>query len=44
MLTNAAAQMSACHFQGLMWAHDAELFSATSGVTLRDYAAVIAGS
>jgi hypothetical protein len=43
MLNRAAAQMAACRFQGLMWAHDAELYSATSGITLGDYATVIAG-
>jgi hypothetical protein len=42
MMETAAQQMKACGFQGLMWAHDSNLYDGTSGVTLNDYAATIA--
>jgi hypothetical protein len=42
MMQAAAQQMQACGFQGLMWAHDSNLYDGASGVTLADYAAVIA--
>jgi hypothetical protein len=42
MLSSAVAQMRACGFQGLMWAHDTELYAAGSGITLADYARAIA--
>jgi hypothetical protein len=38
----AARQMQACGFQGLMWAHAADLHAGASDLTLWDYAAVIA--
>jgi hypothetical protein len=41
MLQAAAQQVSACRFQGLMWAHDSNLYEAVSGLSLTDYAAVI---
>jgi len=41
MLDSAAAQMRSCGFQGLMWAHDINLYSSTSGITLADYSRVI---
>nr|MBA3234490.1 beta-galactosidase [Chloroflexota bacterium] len=41
MLDHATAQMKACGFQGLMWAHDDNLYSGTSGISLADYAQVI---
>jgi hypothetical protein len=42
MMQTAAQQMQACRFQGLMWAHDVNLYDGTSGVTLIDYMATIA--
>ena len=42
MMDTSARQMRACGFQGFMWAHDSNLYDGTSGVTLSDYAAVIA--
>jgi hypothetical protein len=42
MMQTAAQQMQACRFQGLMWAHDVNLYNGTSGVTLIDYMATIA--
>jgi hypothetical protein len=41
MLQRAAAQMQSCGFQGLMSAHDADLYDATSGLNLTGYASVI---
>jgi hypothetical protein len=41
MLQSAAAQMQSCGFQGLMWAHDFNLYDGVSGVSLADYAAVL---
>jgi hypothetical protein len=41
MLQRAAAQMQSCGFQGLMSAHDDDLYDATSGVNLSGYATVI---
>ena len=41
MLDRAAAQMRACGFQGLMWAHDINLYAAGSGISLADYSRVI---
>lgn len=41
MLARATAQMRACGFQGLMWAHDAPLYDPTSGISLADYSTVI---
>jgi hypothetical protein len=41
MLDHAATQMKACGFQGMMWAHDADLYSGTSGISLSDYSLVI---
>ncbi|HEY3335548.1 MAG TPA: hypothetical protein VGK16_09980 [Candidatus Limnocylindrales bacterium] len=41
MLDRAAAQMASCRFQGLLWAHDADLYDPTSGVTLDDLSSVI---
>lgn len=41
MLARATAQMTACGFQGLMWAHDAPLYDPTSGISLADYSTVI---
>ena len=34
---------SSCGFQGLMWAHDADLYDGASGVSLGDYENVIRG-
>ncbi len=42
MMRAAAALMQACGLQGLQWAFDGNLYDGTSGVTARDYAAVIA--
>ncbi|MBA3236412.1 MAG: hypothetical protein H0T59_10550 [Chloroflexi bacterium] len=42
MMKRAAAQMSACGLQGMMWAHESQLFKTDSGVTVGDYASVIA--
>ena len=44
MLDRAAAQMRACGFQGLMWAHDINLYSSTSGISLADYSRVISAN
>jgi hypothetical protein len=44
MLDSAAAQMRACGFQGLMWAHDINLYSSTSGISLADYSRVISAN
>ena len=41
MLQTAVAQVVSCGMLGLMWTHDAELYQATSAVTLADYAATI---
>jgi hypothetical protein len=41
MLAAAGRQMQACNMQGLMWAHDPELYDRGSGITLADYAAAI---
>jgi hypothetical protein len=42
MMDTAARQMAACGLQGMLWAHDRNLYDGTSGVTLQDYAAIIA--
>ena len=42
LLGTATDQVRACGLLGLMWAHDADLHDPGSGVTLADYAAVIA--
>ncbi len=42
MMQTAARQMQSCHFQGMFWAHDSDLYDGRSGVTLQDYANVIA--
>jgi hypothetical protein len=42
MLEAAARQMQACGFQGMMWAHAANLYDGVSGVSLDDYATTIA--
>lgn len=42
MMRTAARQMRSCGFEGLMWAHEAELYDPASGVTLDEYASVIA--
>ena len=42
MLERAALQMQSCGFQGLMWAHDHNLYDGTSGVSLESYGRVIA--
>jgi hypothetical protein len=42
MMETMASQMQSCHFQSVFWAHDQNLYDGTSGVTLRDYAHVIA--
>jgi hypothetical protein len=42
MMRVAVQQMQSCGFQGLMWAHDFDLYEPGSGVTLDDYAEVIA--
>lgn len=45
MLQAAVLQMRACGLQGMMWAHEANLYDNTSGITVADYAAAIsAGS
>jgi hypothetical protein len=41
MLAAAARQMQACGLQGLMWAHDWNLYDGVGGVTLDAYAATI---
>jgi hypothetical protein len=41
MAEMATQQARACGFQGLMWAHDANLYDSTSDITLSDLAAVI---
>jgi len=38
----AAAQMQSCHFQGMFWAHDINLYDDSVGVTLQNYAHIIA--
>ncbi len=43
MMRRAAAQMASCGFQGMMWAHDKNLYDGESGVTLQQYSEVIAG-
>jgi hypothetical protein len=42
MMQTAAKQMQACGMQGMYWAHDSNLYDGVSGVTLQDYANVIA--
>jgi hypothetical protein len=42
MLERAAQQASSCGMQGLMWAHESNLVDGASGVTMADYASVIA--
>jgi len=42
MMQAAAKQMQTCGMQGMYWAHDANLYDGTSGVTLQDFATVIA--
>jgi hypothetical protein len=41
MMDSAARQAQACGFQGLLWAHDFNLYDGKSGVSLADYSAVI---
>ncbi len=41
MLQAALAQVASCGMLGLMWAHDADLYRAASGVSLVDFAASI---
>lgn len=41
MMERAAAQMASCGFQGMMWAHESQLFTEGSGVTLEDYRRII---
>jgi hypothetical protein len=41
VMSVAARQMASCGLQGLMWAHDRNLYDGTSGPTLQDYATVI---
>ncbi|HEX4202857.1 MAG TPA: hypothetical protein VHZ51_01375, partial [Ktedonobacteraceae bacterium] len=41
MLQKAASQMASCNFQGMFWAHDSDLYSGITGVTLHLYANVI---
>ena len=43
MLDTAVAQGRSCGFQGVMWAHDADLYSG-SPVSLADYSQVIRGN
>ncbi|MBA2677687.1 MAG: beta-galactosidase [Ktedonobacteraceae bacterium] len=40
----AAAQMQFCKFQGMFWAHDADLYNDKVGATLHDYANIISWS
>jgi len=40
MLQSAAAQMQSCGFQGLMWAHDFNLYDGVSGISLADSAVI----
>jgi hypothetical protein len=42
MMQTTAAQMASCGLMGIMWAHDANLYDGTSGVTLQNYADLIA--
>jgi hypothetical protein len=42
MMQVAAQQAQACSMQGMLWAHDSNLYDPNSGVTLQDYATVIA--
>jgi hypothetical protein len=42
MMQTTASQMHSCHFQGMFWACDPRLYDGTSGVTLQDYANIIA--
>jgi chitodextrinase len=42
MIQTAAKQMQACGMDGMYWAHDANLYDGTSGVTLQNYADTIA--
>jgi hypothetical protein len=44
MLRRAAAQMQSCGFQGLMWAHDVNLYDGQSGMGLADYGTTIAAT
>jgi hypothetical protein len=41
MMQTEAQQMQACGMQGMYWAHDANLYDGTSGVTLPDFANII---
>jgi len=41
MLGRAVAQVQACGFQGLMWAHDPDLYTSTNKISLADYSKVI---
>jgi hypothetical protein len=41
MMNVTAAQMKSCGFQGMMWAHDSNLYDGVSGVTLDTYASLI---
>lgn len=42
VMQTSAAQMQSCHFQGMFWAHDENLYDGTIGATLHDYAKIIA--
>ncbi len=41
MLQAATRQMQSCGMQGMMWAHESNLFDNTSGITLGDYTTII---
>jgi len=41
MMQKAASQMASCQFQGMFWAHDADLYSGKARVTLQQYTNVI---
>lgn len=44
MLRTAIRQMQSCGLQGLMWAHEANLYDRSSGITVTMYASAIAAT
>ena len=44
MLNAAVLQMQGCGMQGMMWAHESDLYDSTTGITLSNYATAIAAA
>ncbi len=42
IMQTAAMQMQSCHLQSMFWAHDINLYDRSIGVTLKNYAQIIA--